>query len=57
MTTATTAPAGADANCRHLYGYGDPNHNDSILQTITKCVCACVSVGCCLKDRPVPALD
>lgn len=40
MTTATTAapPAGVDDNCRHLYGYGNPNHKDSILQTITKCV-------------------
>lgn len=38
MTTATTTAAPADANCRHLHGYGDPNHKDSILQTITKCV-------------------
>jgi hypothetical protein len=40
MTTAPAAPAGTDdANCRHLYGYGDPNHKPSILQTITKYVC------------------
>lgn len=41
MTTAATtaAPAaGTEANCRHLYGYGDPDHKPSILQTITKCV-------------------
>lgn len=36
MTPATDA--GTEANCRHLYGYGDPNHKPSILQTITKCV-------------------